>query len=85
MGVGIGEAVEALKRGQAVRRSEWNGIWVAMARGPAVTLPFRSAVVMAEYFVVMKTATGELVPWPCSQTDLLASDWEVVPEGERTA
>jgi hypothetical protein len=26
----------------------------------------------------MKTATGEIVPWLCSQTDMLAEDWEVV-------
>jgi hypothetical protein len=23
----------------------------------------------------MKTADGQVVPWLCSQTDLLASDW----------
>jgi hypothetical protein len=27
--------------------------------------------------VVMRTADGEFVPWLCSQTDLLARDWEV--------
>jgi hypothetical protein len=30
--------------------------------------------------VTMKTATGEiLMGWLCSQTDFLATDWEVVP------
>jgi len=25
----------------------------------------------------MSTVTGQLVPWLCSQTDLLATDWEM--------
>jgi hypothetical protein len=29
-------------------------------------------------YVYMKTADDKLVPWLCSQTDLLALDWEVV-------
>lgn len=29
-------------------------------------------------FIAMKTADNWLVPWLCSQTDMLASDWEVV-------
>ena len=28
-------------------------------------------------YVVMYTAQGEIVPWLCSQTDLLAVDWEI--------
>jgi len=28
--------------------------------------------------VDMKTADGSLVPWVCSQTDMLAEDWESV-------
>lgn len=29
--------------------------------------------------VDMKTAQGDCVPWVCSQSDLLADDWEVIP------
>jgi hypothetical protein len=29
-------------------------------------------------YVYMSTAQGDLVPWLCSQTDLLATDWEIV-------
>ena len=29
--------------------------------------------------VDMKTVDGYIVPWMCSQTDLLANDWVVVP------
>jgi hypothetical protein len=28
-------------------------------------------------YVMMRTAGGEFVPWLCSQTDLLAYDWEI--------
>jgi hypothetical protein len=28
----------------------------------------------------MVTAQGDLVPWLCSQTDLLATDWEIVDD-----
>ncbi len=31
-------------------------------------------------FVYMRTVTGDLVPWLCSQTDLLATDWEAVEQ-----
>lgn len=27
-------------------------------------------------YVFMKTVHGDLVPWLCSQTDLLSTDWE---------
>ena len=29
-------------------------------------------------YVYMKTADNKLVPWLCSQTDLLAEDWGTV-------
>jgi hypothetical protein len=29
-------------------------------------------------YVYMKTVLGDLVPWLCSQTDLLADDWVIV-------
>jgi hypothetical protein len=31
--------------------------------------------------VDMWTAQGDLVPWLCSQTDLLATDWEIADDG----
>ena len=29
-------------------------------------------------FIAMKTADDKIVPWLCSQTDMLANDWQVV-------
>jgi hypothetical protein len=69
----IGEAVAELKNGQRVARSGWNGrgMYLALQRPDAhskMSLPY----------VYMKTADNKLVPWLCSQTDLLAEDWEIV-------
>jgi hypothetical protein len=69
----IGEAVDALKAGRRVARQGWNGkgLWLEMQRPDAhskMTLPY----------VFMHTAQGDLVPWLCSQTDLLADDWVIV-------
>ncbi len=73
LGVGIGPAVEALLSGRRVRRSGWNGkkAWLGLIEPSAtseMTLPY----------VFMRTEQGEVVPWLCSQTDLLATDWEVI-------
>jgi hypothetical protein len=67
----IGWAVDALHDGQRVRRSGWNGknMWLELQEPDEhskMTLPY----------VYMSTAQGHLVPWLCSQSDLLATDWE---------
>lgn len=73
---GIGWAVKQLWNGQKVCRSGWNGknMFLALRKpsdahvpGSEMTLPY----------VYMYTAQGDLVPWLCSQTDLLATDWRI--------
>ena len=69
---GIGWAVDAMHRGEKVCRTGWNGkgMWLALQfpdEHSKMSLPF----------VYMSTVTGQLVPWLCSQTDLLATDWEL--------
>ncbi len=81
----FGQAIEALKKGERVARQGWNGkgMWLIYSDGfignfrehqyhevltSTKTLPF----------IVMKTATNELVPWLASQTDVLAEDWVIV-------
>ncbi len=66
----IGWAVKEMQDGQKVRRSGWNGknMYLMLQVPDAhskMTLPY------------MYTAQGDLVPWLCSQTDLLATDWEI--------
>ena len=66
----IGWAVERMREGLAVTREGWNGKgqFLEMQRPDAnskMTLPY----------VYIMTVQGDLVPWLCSQTDLLATDW----------
>jgi len=89
----IGWAVKNMQNGQRVRRAGWNGkgMWLALSPGvtnnptdkfwsPAIReygqVNSVSAITVSPY-VVMYTAQGELVPWLCSQSDLLAADWEL--------
>lgn len=69
----FGEAISALKAGQYVSRSGWNGknMWLGLQVPDAhskMSLPY----------IYMCTAQGDLVPWLASQTDVLADDWGVV-------
>jgi hypothetical protein len=68
----IGWAVHAMQRGDRVRRAGWNGKNMHLElqtpdKHSKMTLPY----------VYMFTAQGDLVPWLCSQSDLLADDWEL--------
>lgn len=68
----IGWAVKQLWDGGRVCRAGWNGrgMWLELQRPDThskMTLPY----------VYMRTVQGDLVPWLCSQTDLLAIDWEM--------
>lgn len=68
----IGQAIDAMRQGHRVARAGWNGrgMWLRLQVPDAhskMTLPY----------VYMHTAQGDLVPWLCSQTDLLADDWEL--------
>lgn len=76
-GIKIGEAVSALQAGRRVRRAGWNGkgMWLKLQvpdEHSKMTLPY----------VYMYTADKQLVPWLCSQSDLLADDWELVTGDE---
>jgi hypothetical protein len=70
--VNFGDAIAALKAGQKVARSGWNGrgMWLAL-QVPDVNSE------MSLPYIYMSTVTGDLVPWLASQTDVLAEDWEI--------
>lgn len=87
----IGDAVELLKNGERVRRPGWNGKDMFLILIPGSTIPVSADRPLGQAapelvgttidycpHVDMKTADGKLVPWLCSQTDLLADDWEVI-------
>lgn len=66
-------ALQELKRGNKLYRANWNGKgqWIQI-QWPTdlskMTLPY----------VYISTVAGDLVPWLCSQTDMLAEDWLVL-------
>ena len=62
----IGWAVEALQEGMPVCRP---GMWLELQKPEEHSK-------MTEPYVYMHTAQGRLIPWLCSQSDLLADDWE---------
>jgi hypothetical protein len=70
----IGWAVKEMQDGAKVCRPGWNGkgMWVA------IQVPDAGSK-MTEPYVYMSTAAGGLIPWLCSQADLLATDWDYAP------
>ncbi len=71
----IGNAIDAMRDGCRVARNGWNG------KGMYLELQVPDAhSKMTLPYVYMRTAQGDLVPWLCSQTDLLAFDW-VIADG----
>jgi Protein of unknown function (DUF2829) len=71
--MGIGEAVKNLLDGSRVTRAGWNGAHMYLE----LQVPDAHSKMTLPY-VFMRTAQGDLVPWTCSQTDLLAIDWTIV-------
>lgn len=84
----IGAAIVALKLGEKVARQGWNGKGMFLYYVPAGDYPARTAaakeywgegaLVPYQPYVAMKTAQETVVPWLCSQSDLLSEDWEVL-------
>jgi hypothetical protein len=82
------EALELLKKGRKVARAGWNGKGMFIFLVPGSTFQVNRAPLLGIYpvgtpikyhaHVDMKTADGQIVPWLCSQTDLLAEDWGTV-------
>lgn len=82
----IGFMVDAVKSGFKVARTGWNGkgmylfyIGESMSSGNGWTFTNgKNDNCGVLPFIAMKTFSGEVVPWLCSQTDILAEDWDIV-------
>ena len=84
----FGHALELLKDGHRVAREGWNGKGMFIFLVPGSTFTVNRAPLLGIYpegtvidyhgHVDMKTADGKVVPWLCSQTDMLADDWMLV-------
>ena len=85
----FGEALRLLKCGCKVARAGWNGkgMFIFLVSGstfkvnrpPLLGIYPEGTEIKYHAHIDMKTATGEIVPWLASQTDVLAEDWTIVP------
>lgn len=88
----IGDAIIAMEKGKRVRRIGWNGSGMFIFYVPGSTFKVNRHPLLGIYpegteinyhaHIDMRTANGEIVPWLCSQTDLLANDYVIVEEEE---
>lgn len=84
----FGAVVDGLKKGKRYARSGWNGkgMFIFLVNGsnfkvnrePLLTIMGEGTEVTYRPHVDMKTVDGEIVPWICSQSDMLANDWCLV-------
>lgn len=80
----FGDAILLLKSGHRVARTGWNGkgmflVYVREWKGWFLTETGEGLEGLERLpFIAMKTADNKVVPWLASQTDMLATDWEIV-------
>jgi hypothetical protein len=86
----IGDAIEAVKRGEWIRRAGWNGkgMHIYLEDELEAAIGSRSERLTrgrkVHPYLVLFTPAGTHQPgWNASTPDLLAEDWEVVPENEQ--
>lgn len=76
----FGWALNELRAGMRVCRAGWNGkgMWLALVPEASYEV-FGTPRPTGELlpWVGMRTADNTFVPWLCSQTDMLAEDWEL--------
>ena len=68
----IGWAVKQMRNGSRVCRSGWNGKGMYLE----IQVPDAHSK-MGHPYVYICGADSKLIPWNCSQADLLATDWEL--------
>jgi hypothetical protein len=76
----IGWAVREMRyHGGKVARAGWNGRGIPINANTAQATGIPQGTVCRFLpYIMMATADGAFVPWLCSQTDLLATDWMLV-------
>lgn len=84
----FGDALAILKTGGRVARAGWrgNGMFLFLVQGstfkvnrpPLLGIYPEGTEIKYHAHVDMKTADEQVVPWLCSQTDMLAEDWQAV-------
>lgn len=84
----FGVALKHLKGGAKVTREGWNGKDMFLFLVPGSVFQVNRPPLLGIYpegteinyhpHIDMKTATGQVVPWIASQTDMLSDDWMLV-------
>lgn len=86
----FGWAIKQMRHGEKVCRAGWNGKGMFLFLVPGSTFKVNRAPLLGIYpegteisyqpHIDMKTANNTVVPWLASQSDMLATDWEVVED-----
>ena len=68
-------ALDALKHGRKVARVGWSGkdMWIK------ALYPAAGESLMSQPYMYMRTADDQFIPWLCSQADMFAEDWILIP------
>lgn len=79
------EVIRGIKEGKRYARSGWNGkgMFVFLVPGsnfkvnrePLLSILGKNTEVDYHGHIDTRTGNGQIVPWTCSQTDMLAEDW----------
>ena len=79
-GLTFGLALEAMKKGQRVRRSGWNGkgLWLDYRPANGVDLAYIRMSYPVTGLADGPYPNGARAPWAPSQTDMLCDDWLIV-------
>lgn len=82
------QALEFVKRGAKAVRSGWNGkgMFIFLVQGsqfkvnrkPLLGIYPEGTEISYHAHIDMRTADGQIVPWLCSQSDMLANDWAII-------
>lgn len=87
-GNSFSDALILIKQGKKVARKNWNGkeMFIFLVPGstfqvnrpPLLGIYPEGTVINYHAHIDMKTADNKIVPWLCSQTDMLSEDWIVI-------
>lgn len=82
------QALDLLKIGKLLQRANWNGknMFIFLVPGstfnanrPPLSEIYEPGIEITYHaHIDMRTADAKIVPWLCSQTDMLAEDWQIV-------
>jgi len=86
----LADALEKLKAGERIHRRGWNGQEmflfyvpaeeIVVSKPPLIKFYSEGTLINQQPFVMMKTAQNTLVPWLASQSDMLATDWDIIED-----